>query len=241
MLDLRLRHRLLCTLILGCSGCSAIDVSVGAYEPPQAPPAAPPAVTRYLEAEEALELSGFSIEHDATASAEKMLMAPANAQSDREPGPARARYRFRVDRSASYVLWGRIRAPNASNNRFWFKLDDGPWIKWRISTGDIWFWDDLHEDTSYADALQFALEPGEHELLLADAVSGVALDKLYITADGDTPPGNDTPCRPPHSIEVAGVCLPSCGAQMGRMCGVMACAGKPQIEAYDCDVCCTQP
>jgi hypothetical protein len=87
----------------------------------------------------------------------------------------------------------------------------------------------------------FTLEEGDHQLVFADAVSGVELDRLYVTADGDQPAGNATPCSPPHSIEVGGQCLASCGAQQGRMCGALACAGRAQIEAYDCDICCMGP
>ena len=59
-----------------------------------------------------------------------------------------------------------------------------------------------------------------------------------VATEGDVPPGNATPCSPPHSIEVAGSCLPSCGSQQGRTCGPVACAGKVTIPAYDCDICC---
>jgi hypothetical protein len=146
-----------------------------------------------------------------------------------------------VSRAGDYLIWGRIRSPDAMHNRFWFSLDGGPWIKWRISVGDIWFWDDLHDDTNYGAPHHFALEPGTHQLALAPAVAQVELDRLYITADGDEPPGNTTPCVPPHSIEVRGSCLPSCGAQRGDMCGEQACTSLPRIQAYDCDICCRAP
>lgn len=223
-------------LALLCA-CSAVDVSVGAYAPRQ-----PTIVSAlYLEAEDASSLSGFSIERDDSASNQHCLAAPATTSESREPGTARAVYDFHVDKAGPYLIWGRIRAPGADSNRFWFQLDGGTWYKWRISVGDIWYWDDLHDDTDYGTPLSFPLEPGAHQLVFADAVTGVKLDRLYITADGDMPPGNDTPCHPPHSIEVAGQCLASCGAQQGRMCGELACAGRAQIDAYDCDICCMGP
>jgi hypothetical protein len=218
--------------------CSAIDVSVGAYVP-KAPPA--PVTALYLEAEDAVSLNGFTIEVDSTASNGHCLAAPTDASEGREPGAARATYDFRVDKDASYVIWGRIHAPGPASNRFWFQVDAGTWYKWRISVGDIWYWDDLHDDTNYGTPLKFALSAGDHQLVFADDVSGVELDRLYITADGDTPPGNDTPCGPPHSIELDGACLPSCGAQQGRMCGATACADRAHIDAYDCDICCLGP
>jgi hypothetical protein len=220
--------------------CDAFDVSVGANVPKGQTPT-PKITALYLEAEEASSLRGFTIERDDTAENARCLAAPDDAVETDEPGPARATYDFTLEKSATYVLWGRIRSPSASSNRFWFQVDGGTWFKWRISVGDIWYWDDLHDDTDYGTPLTFALEAGAHQLVFADAVSGVELDRLYITADGDTPPGNDTPCSPPHSIELDGVCLPSCGAQRGRMCGASACAGLAHIAAYDCDVCCMGP
>jgi hypothetical protein len=246
---------------LALCGCSAIDVSVGAYAPDAGEPdrhdaalhdaaeadaapdeaSEPPRAALYIEAESALLSGAFSIADDRTASGGHLLEAPLDADSDATPGVARARYKFELSRGGNYVIWGRIRAPDALHNRFWFSLDGAPFVKWRISVGDIWYWDDLHNNADYGNALHFALEAGAHELVFADAVSGVELDRLYITAEGDKPPGNTTTCVPPHSIEVMGVCLPSCGAQRGQTCGAAACAGKPLIKAYDCDVCCLGP
>ena len=55
------------------------------------------------------------------------------------------------------------------------------------------------------------------------------------------PPGNDTPCTPPHSIQLAGVCQPSCGSEHGTTCGVPQCKGQTPLPAYDCDICCVAP
>lgn len=231
--------------------CAATDVSVGALardagrdaappEPDAAPPE-PAAQFPYIEAEQGALSGGFQTARDDTASQGAYLLAPDDVEHDDAPGPARAVYRIAIPRDGEYRIWGRIRAPDATRNRFWFQLDDAPFRKWRISVGDIWYWDDFHDDRDYGNALLFPLTAGEHTLTLASCAYGVALDRLYVTADGDVPPGNDTPCAPPHSIEVAGVCLPSCGAQRGRMCGAANCAGFPLIDAYDCDVCCEGP
>lgn len=193
---------------------------------------------QYVEAEQGLLMGGYTIGSDTTASASGYLAAPAGPPSDDAPGAARASYVLTLPEAGEYVFWGRIRAPDAAHNRLWFQVDDGAWHKWRISTGSIWFWDDLHDDFDYGHALTFSLAAGTHRLLLASCVEGVGLDRLYVTAEGDVPPGNDTLCRPPHSIDVDGSCLPSCGAQQGRMCGAAACAGRAVIAAYDCDVCC---
>jgi len=193
---------------------------------------------RYLEAEDGELSGGFTIETDPDASNGAALLAPPDTAADAAPGPARARYSLSIERAGEYVIWGRIFARGADDNRFWFQLDGGEWIKWRISTGEVWYWDDFHRDTQYGRALSFALAPGMHELLIASAVPGARLDRLYVTADGDVPPGNDTPCDPPHTIELAGECQPSCGLLTGTRCGMVDCAGKEPLPAYDCDICC---
>jgi hypothetical protein len=190
----------------------------------------------YLDAEDGV-LSEFAVEEVGGASGGRALVAP-EVLSDDAPGSARARYAFELAAADDYVIWGRVYAPDVAANRFWLQVDDGPWIKWRISVGEIWFWDDVHDDTRYGRAHVFALEAGTHVLSLANAGPGSRLDRIYITAGGDEPPGNDTPCDPPHTIEVGGQCLPSCGLLTGTACGPIDCEGRPPLPAYDCNVCC---
>jgi hypothetical protein len=228
-------------------GCDAVVTSVGAWEPRREPDAAPdaaadaaePAVERvlYIEAEDGELSGGFTVAPEAGASNGFVLVPPPGAPSDVQPGPARARYAFELRAAGDYLLWGRSYAPGPDNNRFWFQLDGGPWFIWRISTGETWFWDDFHDDREYGRPLVFPLQPGAHELVIASCVEGVQLDRLYVTAEGDEPPGNDTPCDPPHTIEIGADCLPSCGLLDGTACGD-ACAGQMLLPAYDCAVCC---
>jgi hypothetical protein len=195
----------------------------------------------YLEAESGALMGGFSIRPDPTASGGAALDPPLEERADAAPGMARARYEFDLAQSGDYVIWGRIHGPDAGKNRFWVQVDDAPFFKWRISTGEVWYWDALHDDADYGHHLTFALAAGPHVLTIAGCVPGVALDRLYLTSVGDVPPGNDTPCNPPHSIQLDGECVASCGVLSGQTCGAMACAGRPALPAYDCDVCCTLP
>ena len=121
-------------------------------------------------------------------------------------------------------------------------MDDAKPIKWRISVGDIWYWNAFHDNIAYETPAEFPLSAGNHRLTIANCVDGVDLDRLYYTLDpNDEPPGNDTPCFPPNSIEVAGVCQPSCGSQGGNGCTIGMCQGKPILPAYDCVLCCKTP
>ncbi len=192
----------------------------------------------YIEAEQGELSAGFSVGADEAASGGKFLTAVEASTAQDVPGNARARYVLDIRADGEYVLWGRIHAQDERHNRFWFQIDGGTWYLWRLSTGDVWFWDDLHHDTSYTQPVRFMLSKGAHELMLANATRAVQLDRLYFTAAGDEPPGNDTPCRPPNSIEIAGQCVPSCGSLGGTVCGATVCSGRTLLNAYDCDVCC---
>lgn len=221
--------------VVGCvaAGCGQRVTTIGQWEPPN------PSV--FLEAEDG-ELEGFRIESESSASAGAFIVPEATETSDQEPGAARARYSFTLDYDHEVVVWGRLRSPDVGSNRLWFRIDEGDWFKWRITVGDIWFWDDLHDDAEYGKPLQFELDAGKHELWIANCAAGAALDRLFISG-GQRPTSNrGTDCNPPHSIELGGECHPSCGSQNGTACGTSACAGFPLIDAYDCDVCCqTEP
>lgn len=224
-------------------GCDASVTSVGAWEPIVEQPA--PSLSLYLEAESGELSGGFSVVSDSTASNGQHLEPPPDMASDSAAGPARSLYHFTAPADGDYVIWGRIWSPGVSSNRFWFQVDGGEWFLWRISTGTIWFWDDLHDDANYYRPLVFPLTAGPHQLQLANAVTGVRLDRLYITANGDEPPGNSTLCFPPHSIELEGECHPSCGSHargdMATTCLSSVCQDRETVDAYDCGVCCLVP
>lgn len=227
--------------VAGAGGSAGTAEQGGAGGEPDAP-------GLYLEAEDGELSGGFSIVADVAASNGQYIQPPTGPASDEQPvaETPRSRYTFELANAGDYVIWGRIYSPDVSSNRFWFQVDGGPWTRWRITVGEIWFWDDFHPDTNYNDTLHFALAAGSHELVIAKAASTARLDRLYITSEGDEPPGNDTPCRPPHTIDRGGGdCFPSCGSQaplgMHTSCLASMCAGKPSLESYDCNVCCVVP
>jgi hypothetical protein len=231
-------------------GCDAPVTSVGEYRERTAPPA-PDASTDattpmdagphgvFVEAEDGV-LTGFTRVDDPSRSGGVSVLAPAGENSPNQPGSARALYHVDLPASGTYVVWGRIHSPDASHNTVWIQLDGGSWYVWRLSTGEDWFWGTFHDNTNYGTPLHFSLEAGPHDLAVASAADEVGLDAFYFTRGSEVPAGNDTPCRPPNSIRVQGVCVPSCGSQGGNQCGLQACEGHTILPAYDCDVCCIQ-
>jgi hypothetical protein len=217
----------LIVLCLGFAGCESQLTRIGAEADSG----------HYIEAESATLSGGFSVVSDSKASDGQLLIAPS-VTSDAEPGDARAIYTFRVRTPGSYTIWGRIRSPDSEHNRFWVRVDDGAWMKWRISVGDIWYWDAFHDDVDYGNARQYPLDAGDHVLTLANCADNVQLDQLfYSSLVDDVPLGNDTLCNPPHSIELNGVCQPSCGSQGGNQCGT-PCNDHHPFYAYDCGASC---
>ena len=200
----------------------------------------------YLEAESG-ELSGdFAIGSDPAASNAAYIQAPPMVVADDEPGTSVARYQFDVAKDGEYIIWGRIFSPDIHSNRFWIQVDDGTWYRWRITVGTIWYWDDVHDNLSYNQPLLFQWTAGSHTLLIANEAPDTRLDRLYITADGDEPPGNMTKCRPPHSIDRLGpACELSCGVQApAGMHSSCECGDRVDVfDAYDCvsGKCCAKP
>ena len=235
----------------GGSGGVVATAGVGAGGTPSADAGAagePASPGLYLEAEGG-EINGpFVIGADVAASNDQFIQAPPTVFSDTVPGTAHARYHFDVPSDGSYVIWGRIFSPDTESNRFWFQLDGGEWIKWRMTVGAIWYWHFFNRDILYDQVLHFPLTAGPHVLELANNAPDTKLDRLYITSvPGDEPPGNNTKCHPPHSIDPGdgGDCKLSCGVQAlpnghaDCICG----PGMATFPAYDCGtgMCCRKP
>lgn len=191
-----------------------------------------------FEAEDG-QLSGdFHIVEAADASQMQAIEAVRAAEPSGEPGSARAMYQFEVTEAGEYVIYGRIHSPGASENRFWFRVDDGAWFLWRISTGEEWYWDDLHDNFEYGAPLVFSLTAGSHQLELANAVTGARLDRFEVALAGTPPPAQAPACNPPHSILLSGSCVRSCGSYGDVSCIFEECADREELVAYDCAICC---
>jgi hypothetical protein len=181
----------------------------------------------------------FTIGDDAKASKGKYIESPAGFTSDGLPGPARATYMVNIPVAAKYVFWGRFYSPSRDHNRVWVKVDDGVWLKLRVTTGETWFWYAFTKDGEFDIPIAYDLTEGTHTLAVASDSDGVRVDRWYVSPSSDRPPGDNTICNPPHTIQVGDVCQSSCGMLQGNSCDAAMCAGKTSLPAYDCAVCCT--
>ncbi|HEX4336606.1 MAG TPA: hypothetical protein VH062_11870 [Polyangiaceae bacterium] len=225
-------------VLAALAGCEPRITTIGAeHDALDATPDAPATTGRYLEAEEGTLSGGFVVSDDRAASGRLFIHSETGESAEDAPGSARALYDLVATETGMYLVWGRIHAQDISVNRFWVQVDDGTFYKWRITTGDIWYWDAFHDNVDYGVPIVFALSAGTHRLTIANCVDGPGLDRLYYAPDRSQPLGNDTVCDPPHSIDVQGACEPSCGSRGGQ-CGGPACTDLPAFATYDCAACC---
>jgi len=96
-------------------------------------------------------------------------------------------YKFNVTEKGSFKVWGRVLAPNADDDSFWVRMDNGDWISWNgIVGGSSWGWDDVHNQSN-DNPMVYSLEEGEHTLSICFRENGASIDKLYITNTGKIP------------------------------------------------------
>lgn len=244
--------------VLATAGCGPRVTSVGSWEPDSGKTALDSSslgdtgaessdvfeqgASFYIEAE-AGRLDGFTVGDDPTASGGHYLLSPAGLLSEDQPGTATATYDLEIGVPGDYLIWARFHTPDWQHNRIWIAVDGGPPIKWRSTTGDIWYWYFVHPDPDYHPAVIFrGLSQGHHEIVLSNCTERVEIDRLYISSRGETdvPPGDASSCplQPPDDIPIGDQCIPSCGALVGNSCDPNLCMGKELKPAYDCAVCC---
>jgi hypothetical protein len=192
-----------------------------------------------FEAEAGALVGGMLVGSSDLAGGGAFITSGSGADPPDQPGRARALYRFTVIDPGNYAIWGRIHSPGVSSNRFWLRVDADPWYLWRISTGEEWHWDDVHDNFEYGMPIVFSLDAGEHTLDVAAAVVGAELDALSILPAAQPGPPNVVQCSPPHSVMIDGQCVNSCGSYGNVSCGTEVCAGRPELVSYDCALCCS--
>jgi hypothetical protein len=221
-----------CVLALACG---RVSTQVGAEGDGPCEP-----VLVYVDAASGTLSGGFTLQSDPDAGVSEYLSPPAGVESLLVPGEAGAQYAFSLSCPGTYLLWGRMHGPDPEHNTFWLSVDGEPFYQWRLSTGVVWFWRPVTRGVEYLDPIQYVLDAGSHQLVVRNSASGDGVAGFFIALPGEVPPGNDTPCKPPDSVQMEdGGCVPSCGSHgANTVCGAGACAGQAPLVAYDCVICC---
>lgn len=178
----------------------------------------------------------FTVGNDGNASGGQFIAPSTN--SPNSAGPNRATYTFNAA-AGTYKVWGRVISPTADDDSFWVSMDGGSFIKWNsIPLSASWAWDDVHNSDNNGAVMTYTLAQGSHTLVIANREDGVKLDKLYITANGDTPSGMGT-CTPTTCSALGATCgSPSDGCGGTLACGTCA-TGQTCNASFQCVATCT--
>ncbi len=135
--------------------------------------------SHWLEAEYPNSLTGlFQIKEDEVASGSAFLYV-----SDSDNG--KATYKFTVQESGEYAVWGRMLGPDTSSDTFYMSISDGlnddiNKFPWKISTG-TWHWERIH--TSENQNNTFYFQSGIQAINIEKQEPGAMIDKFLITED----------------------------------------------------------
>ena len=151
----------------------------------------PYATEVYFETECATVGSTWETNEDGNASKGKYVMGPLGTEFVNGASSDTADHliiEMDIPESGFYKIWGRVIAPNANDDSYWVKMDDGEWTLWNsIPVGNDWHWDDIHNSNAGGDAIVYQLDAGKHTLSLCFREDGAKLDKILVTNSGATP------------------------------------------------------
>lgn len=139
----------------------------------------------WLEAEDGDTGSLWNILTDHNASSDKYVTVKNGNNSnndapDNEDGWIK--HVFNVSTESTYALWMRTICPNANDDSFWIRMDNGQWEQWNgIPSSTAWQWN-LYPKTFY-------LTEGIHELYIGYREDGAKLDKMLLSYTGTLPTG----------------------------------------------------
>ncbi|THH39290.1 PKD domain-containing protein [Neolewinella litorea] len=143
--------------------------------------------TFWLEAECAQVGSNW-VQGSATgASRGKYVVFPnGNSYNDPPADVPANRIRFTVNgaQPGKYHVFARIRAQDSSDDSFWFRINNGSWVKWsnNIQSGSTFEWNELLDSP-------FTLPDGTSTIDIAYREDGGQLDKIHLNVDGAVPTG----------------------------------------------------
>ncbi len=101
---------------------------------------------------------------------------------------------FYLPVSGNVQIFARVQTGSDGGNSLWVRVDDGEWIRWnKFNSGISGFaWAQVGEwDSSQNKSLpvDFSLSKGNHTLSIAWRQTGVRVDKVFVTNQGQAPSG----------------------------------------------------
>ncbi len=147
----------------------------------------------WMEVECATVGSNWSLMTDGTASNGKYatIQSGLNATGSAPTAAAdRVRFVVNVSVAGSYKIYGRIKAPNGSDDSFWVRANNGTWYQWNnLATITSWAWRQVHDSNNGDAPVLFTLAAGSNTIDFAYREDGAQLDKIFITMANTVPSG----------------------------------------------------
>ena len=152
------------------------------YRPRGRTPGSPP-VEVLIEPETAAPVQALRVRRGAGALGPGYLEAVEPGPRPSEPDEEQpASLHFDVPRPGVYTLWARTVARRDSEDSFWIRVNDGPWVRWNgIPRSREWHWSAVHDGDGGVEPVQFALPAGENRIEIARREGGARLDRLLLT------------------------------------------------------------
>ncbi|MBN1926120.1 MAG: T9SS type A sorting domain-containing protein [Prolixibacteraceae bacterium] len=130
----------------------------------------------WLEAECGTVGSLWDIKADNNASNGKYVsIKPGNNSTDKASteGSGLLTYSFDIEEAGTYNFYARVLCPNANDDSFWIKMDNGSYAMWNNIAAGEWQW------VPYTSG--FSLNKGSHTLTIGYREDGAKLDKIWIS------------------------------------------------------------
>jgi hypothetical protein len=143
----------------------------------------------YWEAESGLVVPGVCVMNDTEASAGRYVCQPAEAIG--QPNGS-VSWQLDVAKPGSYRLWARVRATDKKRNSCYVSvLGEHGWMLtqriWSVPVHDGWQWQPFRVDRAKAATL-LDLPAGTSRLYIRTREPGLAIDRLFLTADPSEQP-----------------------------------------------------
>ena len=176
------------------AGVVPTDASVIDASPPDSGPSTPDAgavmpTIIQAEAVQLIEAPLQVLPHDEALGGSYVEVPPLNVPINTDPeaqGVGRMELTFDAPRAGTYRIWMRSRAPSVASDSFFFRIDQGPWVKWNdinIDWPQQWAWDALRNSDAGPGLVDLPLDVGSHVLEIKRREPGIQMDAFIITDD----------------------------------------------------------
>ncbi len=187
----------------------------------------------WLEAECAIVGSSWTLKSGAGSSADEFLLYQGgeSAGSAPETSDGWVRYELNVSQPGAYEVFVRSIAPDSSSDSYWVRANQGNWVEFNKvnhpNYPSTFTWSQVEQwvGGDEVSPVSFNLEAGTNTIDFAYRESGISMDKIFVTLDGNQPIGTGP---------IGSNCAASCTV------GVLCDDGNPCTvnDEYDADCNC---